>query len=47
MWFVSNPNSKEFKVIREESGNIPNDAMKNIKPENLQNVRKQIGCRAL
>jgi hypothetical protein len=47
MWFASNPNSKEYKVIREEAGNIPNDAMKNIKPENLQNIRKQIGCRAL
>ncbi|NRA60187.1 MAG: DUF4019 domain-containing protein [Psychrobium sp.] len=47
MWFVSNPNSKEYKVIREESGNIPNDAMNKIKPEDLQNVRKKIGCRAL
>lgn len=47
IWFASNPNSTEYKVIREESGNIPNDAMKNIKPENLQNVRKQIGCRVL
>ena len=47
IWHTSNQNSKEFKVMREEFGNISNDMLKQIKPEDLQKIRKQIGCRAL
>ncbi|NQZ23963.1 MAG: hypothetical protein HRT53_18195 [Colwellia sp.] len=47
MWYTPNRNSKEYKVMREEFGNINSDMIKNIKPEDLQKVRKKIGCRAI
>lgn len=46
MWYLPTVNSKEFTVMREEYGNITTDILKKIPKGNLQNVRKQIGCRA-
>tara|TARA_B100000768_G_scaffold9235_1_gene9493 strand:+ start:961 stop:1770 length:810 start_codon:yes stop_codon:yes gene_type:complete len=46
MWHLPAANSGEFTVMREEYGNITSDILKKIPEENLQNVRKQIGCRA-
>ncbi len=46
IWYLSTENSKEYAVMREEYGSITQDILKKIPKENLQNVRKQIGCRA-
>ncbi len=46
MWFQPTVDSDELTVMREEYGNIPDDILNKIPKENLQNVRKQIGCRA-
>ena len=47
MWFQPTPNSEDLSIMREEYGNIPKDILHKIPKENLQNVRKKIGCRAL
>ena len=46
MWFQPSVDSGELTVMREEYGNIPDDILNKIPKENLQNVRKRIGCRA-
>jgi hypothetical protein len=46
MWYIPTATSNDFSVMREEYGNVTTDILKKIPKENLQNVRKQIGCRA-
>lgn len=47
MWYLPPENLEEFSVMREEYGNITKETLKMIPKEDLQNVRKQIGCRAI
>jgi len=46
MWYLPAANPEELSVMREEYGNITTDIFKKIPKDNLQNIRKQIGCRA-
>ena len=45
IWYASNDNLNDFKVMREEYGNISNDIFAKLSVSELPNVRQQIGCR--
>jgi len=47
MWHLPTKKSKEYSVMREEYGNITEKMLEAIPKEDLQNVRKRIGCRAI
>ncbi len=47
IWFLPPDGTKIYKVMREEFGHMRNDILKQIPKNELQNVRKQIGCRVI
>ena len=47
MWYLPEPTSDEYSIMREEFGEITEDSLKSSSKENLQDIRKQFGCRAL
>jgi len=47
VWYIPTTQSESFTVVREEYGNITTDMLDAIAKENLQSVRKKLGCRSL